>query len=178
MPNREFDEFVKRQKAASQESQPVDWDARRKEWLQHIQALYSLVDGFLKDYIESGEIHRRFDDTVLTEDFIGSYTAPVMFMMIGPQEVKLVPMGTLVIGAKGRVDLIGPRGQVRLVLVDKDSPRSIIRIEIGKGESQKPTNARQVSNWAWKIATPPPSVRYNELNQDSFMEAVMEVVNG
>jgi hypothetical protein len=32
--------------------------------------------------------------------------------------------------------------------------------------------------WDWKIATPPPRIQYINLEQDTFLEALMEVVGG
>jgi len=31
--------------------------------------------------------------------------------------------------------------------------------------------------WAWKIATPPPRIKYIEVNAESFFDALMEVIN-
>ena len=30
----------------------------------------------------------------------------------------------------------------------------------------------------WKISTPPPKIKYLELNENSFFDALMEVING
>jgi hypothetical protein len=32
--------------------------------------------------------------------------------------------------------------------------------------------------WAWKISTPPPEMKFIELTQEAFFEMVLEVANG
>ena len=94
----------------------------------------------------------------------------------------MTPVGTLLIGAKGRVDVVGPAGRARLVLVNSEasSPPTIkVRVSIG-GKPEPPAVAappKQIK-WGWKIATSPPTVRYIELTQDSLFQALMEVANG
>jgi hypothetical protein len=46
-----------------------------------------------------------------------------MILGIGRQEITLTPVGTLLFGSKGRVDVEGPAGRTRLVLVDQQSVR-------------------------------------------------------
>ena len=41
-----------------------------------------------------------------------------MILKIGRQEITMTPVGTLLIGAKGRVEVVGPAGRTRLLLVN------------------------------------------------------------
>jgi hypothetical protein len=50
-----------------------------------------------------------------------------MILKIGRQEIVMTPIGTLLIGAKGRVDVVGPAGRARLVLVNSQASGPTIR---------------------------------------------------
>ena len=175
----EFDAFVKRQQQVARE--PADWARERDEWLQHLGQLYDTIESFLKDYATSGAIELLYKEVPLNEENIGSYTARQMTLKIGPQEITLKPVGTLLIGAKGRVDVVGPAGQTRFVLVNKDASRPSIKVTMivnGQPDVSPPKEPSKPITWTWKIATAPPRIEYIELTQESLYRALMEVVNG
>lgn len=95
-------------------------------------------------------------------------------------KVKLEPIGTNLIGAKGRVDLIGKNGTIRFVLVNKNSsgPKIKVNIWIEGEEPPKQEEVSKILEWEWKISTPPPRIKYIEFNQETFLSALMEVVGG
>jgi len=66
--------------------------------------------GFLREYIKAGTISYGFTEIELNEPDIGIYLAKRMDIKIGRQSVSLVPLGTMLIGCKGRVDAQGPAG--------------------------------------------------------------------
>jgi hypothetical protein len=93
----------------------------------------------------------------------------------------MTPIGTLLIGAKGRVDVVGPAGRARLVLVNSIASGPTIRVTVSIGGKPEPPTAEvepKEITWEWKIATSPPAIRYIELTQESLFRALMEVANG
>jgi hypothetical protein len=177
----DFDAFVKRQQPASAEGKPIDWAKERDEWLNHLKELYRRIDSFLAKYVDTGEIKRDYHDIELNEENIGSYLAPQMILKIGRQEVTLTPIGTLLIGTKGRVDVSGPTGRTRFLLVNSEAPGPTIRVTVTIGDKPAPPAAEIAPGeikWAWKIATRPPTIRYIELTQESLFQALMEVASG
>jgi hypothetical protein len=176
-----FDAFVRSQQPAPQDTAPIDWAKERDEWLQYLDELYRTTESFLKKYIESGEIKCEYREIQLNEEDIGSYTARQMIIRIGRQEVVLKPVGTLLIGSKGRVDVVGPAGRTRFLLVDSESSGPNIRISVyipGRPPPLVPEPPKREIKWAWKIATSPPTVRYIDLTKESLFQALLEVVNG
>ena len=154
---------------------------RTEEWLSYLKSLYDKIDFFLTDYINSGEIRRDYREIELNEEKIGSYTARQMIVKIGRREIMLTPVGTLLIGSKGRVDVVGPAGRTRLILVDSEASTPRIKVSVnigGKPQPPVPEPPRKKIQWAWKIVTSPPTIRYIELTQESFFRALMEVANG
>jgi hypothetical protein len=180
--NKTFDEFVSRQQETDLETASIDWEKERDEWLTHLRRLYTMVESFLSKYIPSGQIRLEYRSIDLNEERIGSYSAEQMILRIGRQEVDLVPIGTLLIGSKGRVDVIGPAGKAEILLVDHKapSPRSLIKVTVGVGGKlpvapSKPTSEIE---WEWRIVTRPPERRFIEITQESLFQLIMEVANG
>jgi hypothetical protein len=179
--NTDFSEFVKRQQTAAALDEPVDWTRERDNWLVHLEELYDQIESFLAQYIKTGQIRSSYRDIELNEENIGTYVARQMILKIGRQQITMTPVGTLLIGAKGRVDIVGPAGRTRLVLVNSESSGPVIKVTVnigGRPESAAPEAAAKEIKWAWKIATSPPTIRYIELTQESLFQALMEVANG
>jgi hypothetical protein len=181
MKNAAFDEFVKSQQADAHSD--VNWNAIRDEWLRRLDELYGQIRTFLNDYVNAGEIHLELSPITLNEENIGIYTAPQLTLMIGRKQVRFQPIGTLLIGSRGRVDVIGTGvAEARLVLINKNFTRAsdMIRITIdfaGKlptPPKKDPSNIDQ----AWKIVTRPPERRFIELTQETLFRMIMEVANG
>jgi hypothetical protein len=104
-----------------------------------------------------------------------------MIVQIGRQQITMTPVGTLLVGAKGRVDVVGPAGRARFVLVNSEASGPVIKVTVsigGKPESPGPEITPEEIKWAWKIATSAPTIRYIEFNRESLFQALMEVVNG
>jgi hypothetical protein len=179
--NTDFKAFVKREQTAAAEAERVDWAKERDDWLRDLKKLYDQIESFLAEYIKAGEIKVHYRDIELNEENIGSYRAPEMTLKIGRQEITVTPVGTLLIGAKGGVEVVGPAGRTRLLLVNSraSGPTMKVRVSIG-GRAGSPAvgDPPGETKWAWKIATRPPIIQYIELTQESLFQALMEVANG
>jgi hypothetical protein len=177
----DFDAFVKRQRAEAGGSNGHDWAKERDEWLGYLNHLYKVTESFLDEYIKKGDITVEYRKIDLNEENIGTYKADQMILGIGRQAITLTPVGTLLIGTKGRVDIVGGAGRTRLILADSKSSGPRIKVAIsmaGKSAPPAPESGPQEIDWVWKIATSPPSVRYIELTRESLFQALMEVANG
>lgn len=180
--NVDFDQFVAREQAAAAETATIDWDKQRDEWLERLDALYAKIESFLTKYLSKRQIRAEYVGLILNEENIGRYEARQMVIRIGRQQVDLVPIGTLLIGAKGRVDAIGPAATAPLLLVDKKvvSPASQVHVQVGvSGRLPEMPKARTPDiEWEWKILTRPPERRFIELTQQNFFNLILEVTNG
>lgn len=180
--NSDFDAFVKReQTAAAAERERVDWVKEREQWLGHLKELYDQTESFLAEYIKARQIKVSYRDIELNEENIGSYRARQMILKIGRQEITMTPVGTLLIGAKGRVEVVGPAGRTRLLLVNSEASGPTIKVTVSIGSKPEPPAVEAPSKeikWAWKLASSPPTFRYIELTQESLFQALMEVANG
>ncbi len=176
MENEKFEEFVQRQHEPLHSG---DWNKERNEWLRCLNDLYSHIRSFLSKY---KEIRTEYRPIRLEEEYIGSYTAKQMILKIGRQTVHLVPIGTVLIGSKGRVDAVGRMGRIQILLVDSraKSPLDLVRVDVSIGD-KPPAATKEVSEniqWEWKIVSRPPERRFEDLKPETFYKLLMDVAGG
>lgn len=111
MGKREFEEYLER---VSTEPQ-IDWNTKKDEWIKQLTQFYKRVEGFFEKYKPSGNISWKYQKKTINEDPIPPYLADEMHIMIKNREVVLDPIGTNLIGAKGRVDMKGNAGIAKFV---------------------------------------------------------------
>lgn len=174
-----FKKFVD-QKIAEASKEQVNWEHEKDTWLFSLAQLHNKVVSWLAPYVANHSVQIGQEMVPLVEENIGSYQAPMTTITIGKNHVKLEPIGTLLIGAKGRVDMKGPKGVARLVIVPKESTGPSVRVEvILPGQTPSPREGTPpVSEWVWKLASSPPRITYTELTEESFLDALMGVANG
>lgn len=184
MSKADFDAFVKRQQVDEEEKVGFDPAKELREWLEYLNALYEQIKGYLKTYVDNGTAKITLRDIRLNEEFSGGYTASELILTIGRSTVTFTPIGTMLIGSKGRVDAQGPLGKVRLALVNKavTNARQLIQVTarvVGDPPpSPTPKRAKQHIEWAWKISTPPPEMEFIELTQSAFFNMILALANG
>jgi hypothetical protein len=178
METRDFDKFVASQQDADTET---DWEGVRDEWLRDLDSLYVKVREFLREYVADGSISYSFAAIQLAEENIGTYSAMKMDIKIGKQRVSLVPVGTLLIGSKGRVDAVGSAGRALILLVNQKarSAADLIKVTVNIRGSAPPSppRQRQPISWAWKIATNAPHRKFVDLEKEAFLTLLMEIAN-
>ncbi len=180
---KEFDAFLKKEE---EKKKPlIDWSARKLEWLTYIDKLYSDVNEWLKDYIKTGQVKLQYNDYEIYEEALGKYTTKELKIYIGNHVANLTPIGTVLIGTKGRVDLSGTSGSKKFILTDKDStkPNITFRVVLSDEEERKYEEKQKLIpkkeiEWVWKISSNPPTITYTELNEDTFYDSLIKVING
>jgi hypothetical protein len=183
MSKSDFDAFVKRQQTEQEKEAAFDPQQQLADWLNYLDTLYKQITGYLKTYTEGGTAGIEYRNITLNEDFIGGYVAQEMILKIGRATVSFTPIGTMLIGTKGRVDVQGPAGTERLHLVNKKvtAARQLVRVTVQRPGDPPPAppspEATKQIEWGWKIATPPPEMRFIELTQETFFDMILAVAN-
>lgn len=174
MEKKDFDAYIKK----GEEVMTSDIGKSVDEWKHNVDALYSSVTGWLKDYIGTA-IEVYYQEIRISEEQTGEYSINKMIIKTKEKQIELRPYGTYVIGLKGRVDMEGPHNKVMLGICRKDidrpatkvriNDRGVISLEIGGGEENKE------EKWVWKLITTPPQVRYIELTKEVFFDLFVGV---
>lgn len=183
MAKPDFDEFVQQQQKDAEKIADFDPKRQLQEWYEHLDQLYKRIHSFMERYIGSNTAYITFDEITLTEEFSGSYPIRRMLLKIGRSAITFTPLGTMLIGSKGRVDVQGPRGGARLVLINKkaESARQLITVRVSRPGEPPPLlptveDVRKIE-WAWKIATPAPQMKFLELTEEAFFDMILAVAN-
>ncbi|KAF3984756.1 MAG: hypothetical protein HFP81_00560 [Methylococcales symbiont of Hymedesmia sp. n. MRB-2018] len=178
MSKKDFDKFISKQ--AEPDDTSIDWGSKKNKWINHLSNFYERIEVFLEEYVKDGKVVHKYTEKTLFEEYIGNYSVRVLNIELGNHKVRLEPIGTILIGAEGRVDLIGANGKVKFVLVNKNSSGPKIKVSVwveGEDPPEKDVEPAVVE-LDWKIATPPPNIKYINLEQDTFLEVLMEVLGG
>jgi hypothetical protein len=178
MSNVKFDEFVDRL-LVSDTAAEEGWIDERDLWLRYLEQFYNDVDSYVKSYVAQGKLKVVHGTKTIDEELIGEYSVPTRAILIGTYRVRLDPIGANIIGAHGRIDMIGPYGKSTFLLVNSGatSPRMTFRI-LDEGEMPPGAPKEPADDLRWKIATLPPDMQYLDVTEDSFLEVLMEITNG
>jgi len=178
MRKKDFETFLEKQASEDKRNKTIDWTKETQDWLGQIDEFYRTVLGWLKEYVDEGRIQILFDPTTLNEEYIGSYETQRLLLRMASHEVVFAPIGTLLVGARGRIDMTGIAGTVRFVLVDKEMAGMSITVrESTDKDAQGTGKDKKQINWMWKISTPPPSINLIELNAESFFDSLLQIMN-
>lgn len=135
--------FIASQQAArkGRPDQQVDWPRRKDKWLVELNTLLH----FIRTQLQSAgvaleqmeETHHR-----INEETLGSYVANGLKIDIGMGWVTFEPIGSVIIGGYGRVDVKGParNDKVKLIAHDDNEQRD--------PEDQTPSYERK---WVWSV---------------------------
>jgi hypothetical protein len=146
-----------------------------KRWLINITDLFDDLSGYLQDHVKAGKISISSSFVSINEEFLGVYEAPKLTIKIGNSEAELVPIGRMIFGAQGRIDLRGPVDVKKFVLVPEDLTKATIRI-MSQQEAKKEANENKgPSKLAWKISSGPRH-DYTDLNAETFANSLMSVI--
>ena len=101
----------------SQPERPIDWNERRDKYLADVMKLYDQIEEMLAESIKQKSVtsHRRPKE--LTENYIGTYSIDDLILLTGMEQVRFSPRGRNIVGAAGRVDVVGDRGEVALIML-------------------------------------------------------------
>lgn len=95
----------------------IDWEAKRDAWISAVNDLYRTIeDDYLKEAKANVEVNRA--DMVLSENNIGEYHVDELTLRVGDEAVVFSPKGVNIVGAKGRIDVQGDRGDATIVWQD------------------------------------------------------------
>ena len=180
MAEQEFSEFVERKTARAESDEAIDWARTRKDWQRDLENLYGRMEQYLKPYTEERKIEIDRTTVQLREDHLGTYTVPQLTIKIGRDKVVARPIGTLLIGARGRVDLSGPRKTLKVVLLAKGGPMLTSEIDDGGVVTRSGSSMVRgdVKEAGWYIETTPPDSIVVAFTEDSFRDAIMDVAGG
>lgn len=177
-----MEDFLREKKRKDDQlKQVVDWEKRKTWWLGKISDLYKQVEEWFAPLVPE-VVHLERGTMDVYEERLGSYQAAYLNLNLYYEVVKLIPIGTIIIGGLGRVDLIGEEGSINIVLEHKGH-RPQIKFYIGKEEiakskeEPKPTAYDQMeTEWIVPTETRRPK-KYKVLTKEVFFDSLKKVMS-
>ena len=182
MGKEKFNEFINQSET---QKERIDWNEKKQWFIKQVDEFYNIIDEYLEPYKDKIEI--KDCEITIYEEKLGSYKVKKRVLSIKNTIVEFVPIGTILIGAWGRIDMEGPNGKVKFVLVPEfsDAPKIETAILVTdedrkkwEEKQQKENEERMKAPKVWKVATPLPNIKYLDLNEDIFFDKIMEVIDG
>jgi hypothetical protein len=178
-----LEDFLRAKKRKEEElKEAVDWEKRKTWWVSKINGLYDEVKQWLGPLVADGTLSIKEGTVEIYEESLGSYRAPSLDISVGSEVVKLIPIGTIIIAALGRVDLIGDEGSINIALEHKGH-RPQIRMYIGEKEIAKskkepklPAYDQMDTEWVVRTETGRPR-KYQVLTKEVFYDALKRVMS-
>lgn len=138
----ELTDFFKK-KQEEDKTKKVDWNKEKSDWLNTINEFDKKVINWLDDPIKENFLKYDTKPITINEYLMGDYEAPLLVIVSGKDEVSFKPVGKLVLGANGRIDMESYKGKyILLYLKDK----------------------------GWVVFNRLPNLKYEELTKDLFSE--------
>ena len=143
-------EFFQEKKSKAEPGN-VDWEAKKVAWIQAIESLYRVItEQYLAQSVADGTVKASREEQRITEYNIGIYIAPVLVLSVGDERVVFSPKGTDIVGATGRIDLLGDMGDMTIV--------------------------RQAGDRWCVVETRTPTLKLTPLNEESLLAALKSVM--
>jgi len=98
------DEF-KRLLLEPEKKPTVDWNSQRDNWKSHVESLYSDIAKWTTDFTTAELLRIEREPISITEEEIGTYSIDKLIVMVAGRTVVFEPVGTLLIGAWGRINV-------------------------------------------------------------------------
>lgn len=177
MSRSEFEKFLRKEK-----EEQINWDERKNNWIEKVEKLYGEITNWLEEYVTAKKIHITYGVHNITEQYIGSYTIRAMQIFFNNQNILLRPKGTLLIGAFGRIDLESRNSIIKFILLPKDSdgPRmTFVDLPTSEVETSEPiTNIKPLNSdfYVWKTPTGEKTIRFKELNEETFFKSLVDSI--
>ena len=124
MANPDFEKLVLRFAERQQKDDAenvVDWNEMKGWWVKVVHDLFNQIDGWLNSLIQSGSVQSFRKSTQLTEEALGVYDVESLELVLASRKLTFKPVGTMLIGAFGRIEVSGPNGQAVLLLLNTNN---------------------------------------------------------
>lgn len=175
-----FDTFVKKQaEKAEKARKKADFNPQQEieTFNNRVEAFYnSVCNEWLKDYVVNNRIQIKRKPIEIHEELLGTYQIDAMDIIIGTYTIQLRPVGTILIGTSGRIDIsyLSKRGMFVLVGKSVTGPRAIV---IAKEDGEKMPKRKSMDQAVWKFVDRSGNMKYINVNADTFQQIILDLIN-
>ena len=163
----------------------VNWEEVLVEWKTYVSKLYDQVEHWIKKSGVSQKVQIERELISISENYIGSYKIDQLLLKVGDNIIRFIPQGRLIIGSRGRVDIVCGSKKVLLLLLGKNAKPSITVQEFhSKSEYEKhqKTESKKVKknpsqDLVWKISSQIPTIEVKLFTENEFAEVFEQLIS-
>jgi hypothetical protein len=148
---------------------------KKQQYIKWINELY----GQVKKWVGTKNLVTKEKEVELNEELLGKYKVPGLLIeeKKGKKIAELKPAGALIIGAMGRVDVIGELDRANLVYMEPSGPGIVITEKVTGEEPQRPSRPlfRGVDRSGWYWIESARLGRAKPVTQELFIDLLTEV---
>lgn len=181
-------DIIEKQK---REEEEVKFDPQEQinEYTVLVRNLYDIALSAIAELIKDGLIKAETEKKSIYEESLGQYEIDSLTLTINSKKIKFEPIGTMLIGSKGRVDVTGPFGKEKFILIRKGvkSPSELIKVNISIVGESNPEERKQnedikkptINDWEWKtLPSDSRWAKFEDVNADTVTDIIMRMING
>lgn len=106
------------EKQEKENKEKVDWDKEKQEWLKNIALFNEQISKWLEEPLKNKLIKCSLEDIEVNEYLMGTYKVPALTIQSGKDVVYFKPIGKLVLGFNGRIDMVSYSDSKPLVYIN------------------------------------------------------------
>ena len=155
----------------------VNWEKTLIEWKAHVSKLYDQVEHWIKGSGVSQKVTIERELISISENYIGSYKIDQLLLKVGDNIIRFIPQGRLIIGSRGRVDIVCGSKKALLLLLGRNAQPSITVQEFhSKSENENPKKAPS-QDLVWKISSQIPTIEVKLFTENEFAEVFEQLIS-
>lgn len=138
---------------------------------KRVEDFYSQISNWLKSLSESGKLSITLEEITITEDSLGTYPLNKMIISFGKFHIELRPVGTILIGTPGRIDMVyNGRVQMFILILESIHNAGQITTVTKKDINMKP-------RFVWKYISDDEQNIYETVDKNSFETLLVKLIN-
>jgi len=114
----ELTEFLKQRKE-KEEEEKANWNKIKEDWITTLDNFLNKIKLWLSEPAQENLLTIIETKGGLNEEALGHYSAPMLIIRADKDTIKIIPVGRFVLGAKGRVNMLGYGKKKGFLLVDE-----------------------------------------------------------
>jgi hypothetical protein len=150
-------------------------DLKKQQYIRWINELY----GQVKKWVETKNLVTKEKEVELNEELLGQYKAPGLLIeeKKGKKIAELKPVGAQIIGAEGRVDVVGKVDKMHLIYLEPPGPGLSTTEKVSGEEPQRPSRPlfRGVNRPGWYWIESARLGRAKPVTEEMFLDMLAEV---
>lgn len=142
-----------------------------KLYKSRVEYFYLQIMNWLKPLVDTGKLSIVQEEISLTEDSLGTYPINKMIISFGKFHIELRPIGTILIGTPGRIDMVYNGRIQKFILILENIHNAGQFAKVRKIDRNKRTK------FVWKYISDEEQNIYEIVEKHSFETLLVNLIN-